>query len=227
MAAIDCSTPANILTFRVNSDCSLTGPLSTQTLFGAVALQFSPTNNCLAVIAGRSTQVTCYSFNPTNCTISSPQTIPGLGFFPTQAAFSPDGNCLAGSFQGTDAAPSTGILEIYSINPNNCAPTLVQSCTPNSTDETGRSEGWSPNGTCLYFVTSANIYAYTRNCALSVTKCCPECISSCGKVEYKIRVKNTGKLALSNLQASDLLPECLTFICGKARGGLSAQKGRA
>ncbi len=83
----------------------------------------------------------------------------------TQLSISPDGNAVIADESSPVADESSpveeGILEIYSLNSANCSLALVQTCTPNSS-ELGRSVGWSPNGNCLYFVTNANIYAYSR-----------------------------------------------------------------
>ncbi len=233
LAAIDCSTPTNVLTFSINPDCTLSSsPVSTQPLAGAVDLAFSPTSNCLVVVSATSpnfiSHVTSYSFDPKTCSISSPQTVTGVGVQPTQLSFSPDGNCIAVANESNQVAdaPSQaeeGVLEIYSINSATCSLALVQTCTPNSS-ELGRSVGWSPNGNCLYFVTNANIYAYSRNTLPPVASIqAPESVcegetltlnaTPTGGSDYSwstprgtVDTGSTAQLVVTNVMASDAGP---------------------
>ncbi len=143
LAAIDCSMPTKILTYKVNANFTLT-PVSTETLAGATDLEFSPMGDCLAVVRALPpdflSRVTSYSFNPGDCSISSPQGVAGVGFRPTQLSFSPDGNCIAVATESSHITPiAEGILEIYSVDSTNCSLALVQHCTPNATTELGRS----------------------------------------------------------------------------------------
>ena len=156
LAAIDCSTPTNILTFGINYDCSVSAPLSTSQFANAVDLAFSPNGSCLVVLSGTSASSSVSSFSVSNCQISStPQSSASspVGVQPTQISFSSDGTCIA-------VANTNGYLDIYSID-SSCNLTYLTSFLPSS-EETGRSVGWLPNANCLYFVTNANIYTFSR-----------------------------------------------------------------
>ena len=225
LAAIDCSTPTNILTFGVNPDCSLSGPLSTVQLANALDLKFSPTNNNCLVVLGTNNEgfSQVNSFAITDCMLptspTSTATTQFLGVLPLQLSFSPDGSCIAVANRTISIGSGTGAnFDIYAID-SSCILANVQNCSPNPS-ERGRSIGWAPNG-CLYFVTNGHIYVYSQiaPCAttLEVTKCCK--VFANDKVRFEVSVKNTGLNPATGVVATDL-PPSLTLYAPRVQTGL-------
>ncbi len=182
LAVIDGGT-VYLYCVNVCDDCSLCcKPTSQVKLPGWIptSLAFSPDGSCLVVTSSGSADNAIYTFCVTNCHIipsgsgifcsSKPN---GTGSNPVQAVFSPVSAstsptswCLAVAYQ-TSLYDRNGIVQLFTVASDTC--TFSASSTlydPESTlnndqmDVPGRSVAFSPNGSCLFFVTQYNIWSY-------------------------------------------------------------------